>query len=41
VNPAANQAAIADPSTATSEDIATKVNDIISALKAAGIMANA
>lgn len=35
---AATVAAIADPSTATAEDVANKVNAVIAALKAAGLM---
>jgi hypothetical protein len=38
VTAASDVAALADPSTATSEEIATAVNDILAALKAAGIM---
>lgn len=32
---------IADPSTATAEDIATKVNELLAALRAAGTLASA
>lgn len=38
-NQAATIAAIADPSTATAEDVANKVNAVIAALKAAKLMA--
>lgn len=38
---AANVAVIADPSTATAEDVANTVNAVITALVAAGIMATA
>jgi hypothetical protein len=38
--PAANIAEIADPSTATAEDVANKINSVISALKTAGLMEN-
>jgi hypothetical protein len=38
VQPAETVSAIATPASATTEEIATTVNDIISALQAAGIM---
>jgi len=37
---AAKVAAIADPSTATAEDVATKLNALLTALTNAGLMAN-
>ena len=37
----ANVAAIADTTTATSEDIGNKVNELIAALVASGVMASA